>query len=77
MQVRDNDGNVIWTRILRAGDSYRVPNRSGLTLLTGNAGALEVRVDGKAAPPLGAEGAVRRNIVLDPEKLAAGKAGSQ
>lgn len=77
LQVRDENGTVIWTRILRAGDSYRVPNQAGLTLVTGNAGALEIMVDGKTAPPLGPIGAVRRNISLDPDKLAAGTAIGQ
>jgi cytoskeleton protein RodZ len=77
VQIRDKDSNVIWTRILRPGDSYKVPNQQGLTLLTGNAGALDVTVDGKAAPPLGALGAVRRNIPLDPAKIASGSAGGQ
>lgn len=77
LQVRDKNGIVIWTRILRAGESYRVPNERGLTLVTGNAGALKVVVDGKAAPSLGPSGAVRRNVSLDPDKLAAGVAVEQ
>jgi len=77
VQVRDRDSNVVWTRMMRAGDSYKVPNQPGLTLLTGNAGALEVWVDGRSAPSLGPEGAVRRNIALDPDKIATGTAGSQ
>jgi len=72
LQVRDRDGSVVWTRTLRAGESYRVPNQLGLTLVTGNAGALDVIVDGKAAPSLGGNGIVRRNIPLDPDKLASG-----
>ncbi len=61
------------TRIFRPGDVYLVPNRPGLTLMTGNAGGLEVIVDGKMIAPLGPEGAVRRDIVLDPAKLLAGR----
>ncbi len=77
LQVRDKTGTVIWTRILRTGDSYKVPDQAGLTLVTGNAGALAVTIDGKAVPALGTIGAVRRNISLDPGKLAAGTAGGQ
>jgi cytoskeleton protein RodZ len=72
VQVRDRDGTVIWTRILRRGDVYRVPNQGGLAFATGNAGALDVAVDGRPAPSLGAIGMVRHNIPLDPEKLSAG-----
>ena len=76
VQVRDHDGNVIWTRILRRGDVYRVPNQGGLAFATGNAGALEVSVDGKPAPSLGAIGMVRHNVPLDPSKLMAGTASN-
>jgi cytoskeleton protein RodZ len=72
VQVQGPDNELLLTRILRTGDSYRVPNRSGLTMVTGNAGALQVFVDGKAAEPLGPIGVVRRNISLDPESLLAG-----
>lgn len=71
LQIRDGDSALV-TRILRKGDSYRVPNRSGLTLLTGNAGALEILVDGRPAPTLGPLGAVRRDVALDPQALLAG-----
>ena len=76
MQVRDRQGNLLLTRVLRVGDSYMVPNQADLTLLTGNAGGLEISVDGSALPALGPVGAVRRNIPLDPEALRDG-AGRQ
>ena len=76
VQVRDRQGNLLLTRVLRVGDSYMVPNQADLTLLTGNAGGLEISVDGSALPALGPVGAVRRNIPLDPEALRDG-AGRQ
>jgi cytoskeleton protein RodZ len=72
VQVRDADNQAVMTRVLRAGDQYRVPNRAGLTLMTGNAGALEVTVDGQPAPALGPTGMVRRAVSLDPERLKQG-----
>lgn len=74
VQVRDEENNVLMTRILRMGDTYRAPNRPGLTLLTGNAGALEILVDGTIVPSIGPIGAVRRNVALDAERLLAGRA---
>jgi cytoskeleton protein RodZ len=74
IQVRDPSGAVVFTRLLRTGDSYNVPNRQGLFLYTGSAGALEISVDGKIAPSLGQAGAVRRDVMLDPDRLAAGTA---
>ncbi|MFY8105795.1 MAG: RodZ domain-containing protein [Elstera sp.] len=72
VQVRDADNQAVMTRVLRAGDQYRVPNRAGLTLMTGNAGALEVTVDGQPAPALGPTGMVRRAVPLDPDRLKQG-----
>ena len=77
IQVRDGGvGELLLTRLLREGEIFAVPDRSGLTLLTGNAGALEIRVDGMAVPALGPEGAVRRSIALDIERLKQGTAAS-
>ena len=75
VQVRDGQSNLLLTRILRSGDSYQVPDEAGLTLLTGNAGALEIVVDGTLAPSIGPLGAVRRNVLLDPDRLLAGDRG--
>ncbi len=75
IQVRDDVANrLLLTRLLRAGDSYRVPDRPGLKLLTGNAGALEILVDGETVPPIGSEGVVRRGVALDAERLRQGTA---
>ena len=71
VQVRDRDDSLLLTRVLREGDSYHVPNRPGLVLLTGNAGGLQMVVDGKKLAPIGPVGSVRRDIPLDPDKLIA------
>lgn len=76
VQVKGAGGDLLITRILWAGDVYYVPNRPGLVMHTGNAGALEIMVDGMLAPPLGPLGAVRKDIALDPETLLAGTAVS-
>lgn len=77
VQVRDGEDTLLLTRVLRAGDSYRVPDQAGLTLLTGNAGGLEIVVDGQQMAPLGPIGSVRRNILLDPGRLVDGSAVPQ
>lgn len=75
IQIRDEAGNqLLLTRLMRAGDTYDVPNRAGLKLLTGNAGALDILVDGEATPSLGPLGAVRRDISLNADLLRAGTA---
>ena len=73
VQIRDADQEIVFARVLKAGETYRVP-RAGLVLRTGNAGALELLVDGKPVPSLGALGTLRRNVTLEPEALRAGTA---
>ena len=74
VQIQGPDNELLLTRILHTGDSYRVPDRPGLVMVTGNAGGLEVRVDDASAPALGPLGVVLRNIALDPDRLLAGTA---
>jgi cytoskeleton protein RodZ len=77
VQVFAADESLILTRVLQPGDSYRVPDQAGLSLVTGNAGGLEIEVDGTTLPPLGPVGAVRRGIALDAERLLTGTAMAQ
>jgi cytoskeleton protein RodZ len=74
VQVRAPDQSIVFSRVLKAGETYRVPARSGLVMRTGNAGALAIVVDGKTAPALGPLGTLRRNVVLDPAALLGGTA---
>lgn len=74
IEIKDTDsGKLVYARLLRAGDTYAVADRPGLRLLAGNAGGLDIMVDGKTLPPLGRPGAVVRNIALDPAGLAEGR----
>ncbi len=70
--VLTSDNQPLFSQLMRAGDSYEVPSGAGLVLETGNAGALEIRVDGRRIPSLGPVGEIRRNIPLDAEKLLSG-----
>ncbi len=74
VQVQGPNNELLLTRILKPGDSYRVPNRPDLALNTGNAGGIEILVDGQPVPALGPIGLVQRNIRLDPEALREGRA---
>ncbi|CAO3379977.1 helix-turn-helix domain-containing protein [Azospirillum argentinense] len=65
IQVRDNSGEIIFTRVLKPGDVYRVPDRSGIRVRTGNAGGLVVVTDGVDGAPMGAVGQVLRDVSLD------------
>lgn len=74
IQVRGSDDAIVFSRVLKAGETYKVPPKPGLSLRTGNAGALQVLVDGKPVPSIGGIGAMRRNVALDPAELAGGNA---
>ena len=74
IQIRDARQSVLLTRVLKAGESCRAPDRPGLSMRTGNAGGLEITVNGVPAPPIGGRGMVRRNVALDGHALLAGSA---
>lgn len=76
VQVTDPETNALLTRVLRAGDRFYVPDQEGLSLATGNAGGIDIWVDGRKAPVLGPVGVVRRGVALDPQRLVDGTAVS-
>jgi cytoskeleton protein RodZ len=73
VQVRDRSGPVLLNRILHAGDTWDVPAKANLLLTTGNAGGTDLVVDGVSSPSLGGNGAVRRDLPLDPDLIKDGK----
>lgn len=76
VQVRDSHGQVLLSRVLRAGESWPVPPPVGtarLLLTTGNAGGTELLVDGVSTPSLGKPGAVRRDLPLDADGIKDGR----
>ena len=74
VQIRDADRSILFSRVLKTGESYRAPDRPGVSMRTGNAGGLEITVDGNPAPSIGPYGAVR-NVPLEPRALIAGTTG--
>ncbi|MEN0076090.1 MAG: RodZ domain-containing protein [Paracraurococcus sp.] len=73
IQVRDRQGGpLLVNRLLRPGETWQAPAKEGLLLTTGNADGLEVLVDGEAVAGLGPGRTVRRDLLLDPERLKAG-----
>ena len=75
IQVSSPAGDYAFTRTLQPGEAVLVPNRPDLELWTGNAGGLEIIVDGAAVAALAEGRAVRRHVSLDPERLLATAAG--
>ena len=69
VELRDADNRRVFSQVMRAGETYNVPAGRAVTLTTGNAGGLDILVDGQAIPSLGPVGDVRRDISLEPEAL--------
>jgi len=77
VELRDKDGKRIFSRLLKRGETYNVPNQYGITLATGNAGALDILVDGQSIAPIGPTGAVRRNVLIEPAALIQREPGAR
>ncbi|MCI5060357.1 MAG: DUF4115 domain-containing protein [Alphaproteobacteria bacterium] len=67
IEVKDGTGKKLISRILKAGESYTVPqDAQDYTLSAGNAGGVEVYINGQKAGILGQNAQVKRNIALNP-----------
>lgn len=69
VQVTDSGGAVVLKRVLRPGDRYYVPDQPGLSMVTSNAGGLDVFVDGRPARSIGNSGEIVRGVSLSPDNL--------
>ena len=69
VQVQGDGNDLLLSRILKAGDTYLVPNGAQARLTTGNAGGLQILLDGELMPSIGESGAVRRNVPISVEAL--------
>ena len=67
--VRGGNGTVYINRNLKAGDTYQLPNATGLTLSTTNAGAVEMDLDGQAIGVAGGVDQSAEAIPLDPQAI--------
>jgi cytoskeleton protein RodZ len=71
--LRDRTNNqTVVSRLLKAGETLPIPPREGLLLTIGYAAGTEFIVDGLPTPAFPANVSVRRDIVMDPDRLKAG-----
>lgn len=69
VELRDGAGKRLYSRLMKRGETYAVPAGVGAVLETGNAGGLDIVVDGSAIGPIGPVGAVRRGVLLEADAL--------
>ncbi len=69
VEIKDQSGKLLLSRVLEAGDRYYVPNRPDLTISLGNAAGVQLEVDGVTLKPLGRAGDVLKNLPLDSKYL--------
>lgn len=69
IQVRSAGRDFVRSRTLAPGERFILPDRGDLALWTGNAGGLDILLDGRSVGPIGPRGAVVRNLPLAPESL--------
>lgn len=69
VEIRDKKGKAMISQVLKAGDQYYVPDRPDLTISIGNAGGVEIEVDGVKLRKLGKRGSVLRRLSLDASYL--------
>jgi cytoskeletal protein RodZ len=62
-------------RLLQPGDTYLVPDTTGLTLSTSDGGALEMIIDGASAGYAGNDGAASTAVSLNPQELTGKRRG--
>lgn len=76
LEVRDGE-TMLFKRMLRPGDVYRMPDKPGLTMRVGNAKGLEVSVDGRPVVGPQVVDLLRKTVAIDPREILAAGAGAK
>jgi cytoskeletal protein RodZ len=76
LEVRDGE-TMLFKRMLRPGDVYRMPDKAGLTMRVGNAKGLEVSVDGRPLVGPQVVDLLRKTVAIDPREILAAGAGAK
>jgi cytoskeleton protein RodZ len=67
--VQGASNRILVNRIFAAGDTYHVPNLTGLKLSVPDAGSIEVILDGNTVGLAGEHGVAARGLLLDPPSI--------
>lgn len=69
IKVEDGRGNTVFSRVLVPGDVYYVPVGDKYKATFGNAGGVDVWVNGKLIPAVGPDHTRKSGIMLNPDAL--------
>ena len=69
LEVKRKNGEALISRMFLPGEIFVLPRERGILLDTGNAGGIEILLDGELVAPLGLNGSVRRNVLVETETL--------
>jgi cytoskeleton protein RodZ len=69
VDVLGPNNRVYLGRVLKPGDTYRVPNLAGMTLSAADAGAVEVLVDGNSVGYAGQDGVAAESLMLNAQDI--------
>lgn len=65
VQVKDEAGTVLYSRVMNAGDAYPVPRNAGTPKIQiGESGAIYFNIEGETYGPAGSRGAVSEDVSL-------------
>lgn len=73
VKVEDGRGNTVFSRVLVPGDLYYVPKGDKYKATFGNAGGIDIWVNGKLVPDAGPDHTRKTGISLAPKNLTAAK----
>ena len=74
VQVSDGSGKVVYKKVMAAGEQFFVPDLPGMSMVTSNAGGVNIVVDGAPVAGFGKPGEIVRGIQLDADDLKKRKA---
>ena len=69
VKIEDGRGNTVFSRVLVSGDVYYVPAGANYKATFGNAGGVDIWVDGVLAERAGADYTRKSDISLNPDEL--------
>lgn len=73
VKIEDGRGNTVFSRVLVPGDVYYVPAGDKYKATFGNAGGVDIWVNGQLAPEAGSDHARKSGISMSPKSLMAKK----